>query len=143
MRQICNFLDVPFEERMTTLEGADRSAIASGAHHTMVRSSRIVGGRERAEVLPLALQAKIGRYIARWKQRSHGAWPKYPVERAEGAATSGLAERCLGRVIYQIVLCRDRFVAVVYAVVPIDFARRLRRWFKRRGSKRRLLPTPS
>jgi hypothetical protein len=35
---------------MTSLEGADRSAIASGQHHTLVRGDRILGARCR-EVL--------------------------------------------------------------------------------------------
>lgn len=143
MQQVCSFLDIPFEERMTTLEGADRSAIASGAHHSMVRSGRIVGGRKRAEILAPALQVKIGRYIARWEQRSHGAWPKYPVKRPEGVARAGRAELCLDRIIYQSVLCRDKFVALVYAVVPVNFGRRFRAWLKHRSLKRALLPTSS
>jgi Sulfotransferase family len=80
MRHVCQFLDVPFEERMASLEGGDRSAIRPGEIHKLVRSDRIVGQRKQAEDLPAEVQAKIGRYICYWKQRSNGAWPKYPVE---------------------------------------------------------------
>src|SRR5258707_14868175 len=48
---ICDFIGVPFDPRMASLEGADRSAGYNGDHHSMVKSSRIVPNRERPEVL--------------------------------------------------------------------------------------------
>src|ERR1700690_236174 len=142
MRQICSFLDIPFEERMTSLKGADRSAIASGVHHSMVRSGRIVGNRERTEVLPTALQAKVGRYLCRWEQR-YGAWPQYPLDRPKGLVPTGFGELWFDRVAYECGLLRDRFVALIYALVPVDVARRLRAWLKHRSFKRGLLPMSS
>ncbi len=140
MRQICQFLELPFEERMVSLEGADRSAVASGEHHMMVRSDRIVGPRARAEVLPPALRAKISRYVCRWKQRSNGEWPKYPLELAPGTQPPSRLELLIDRVRYQEFLCRDRLVAAVYAVVSIGLARKLRSWLRRRSPTERLLP---
>lgn len=141
MRQICRFLDVPFEQRMTSLEGADRSAIASGPHHATVRSRRIVGQRKRAENLSLALQAKVSRYICRWERRDCEGWPKYPVERPKVALEAGFGELLLDRIIYEGVLCRDRFVALVYWAVPVNLARRLRAGLQHRNFKRGLLPS--
>ena len=141
MQQICHFLDIPFEEGMTSLEGADRSAIASGPHHTLVRSDRIVGQRKRAETISPVLQAKISRYVCRW-ERQYGVWPKYPIERPKVPLAAGFGERLLDRVAYQCVLCRDKFVALVYAVVPIGLARRLRAWLQQRSFRRGLLVMP-
>src|SRR2546430_14329021 len=41
LTEICNFIGIPFDPRMNSLEGADRSAIYNGAHHSMVKSSAI------------------------------------------------------------------------------------------------------
>ena len=49
MQEICQFLDVSFEDQITSLKGADRSAIFSGEHHTLVRSDRIVSEPEKTE----------------------------------------------------------------------------------------------
>src|SRR5262249_1317894 len=85
MQRICRFLEIPFDERMTTLAGADRSAIASGAHHLKVRGNTILGQKARGEVLAPALEAKIIRYICRWKQQYEGKWPRYPMALPAGA----------------------------------------------------------
>lgn len=135
MRQICQFLDVPFESRITSLEGADRSAISSGEHHAMVRRDRVVGQRKHADLLSPVLQAKISRYICRWKRRYDGKWPKYPLELPEGIRPPSLFERWRDRMAYQVVLGRDKMVAVIYAVVPLDLARWLRYWLRRRSYK--------
>jgi hypothetical protein len=139
MRLICDFLEVPFEARMTSLEGADRSAIATGQHHAMVRSNRILGQKTRAEALSPALQAKIRRYVCRWRLRYQGKWPKYPLEPLEGVRQPGRVELWLDRVTYQGALWRDKFVALTYAVVPIGLARWLRARLQHRSFKRGVL----
>jgi hypothetical protein len=140
MQRICNFLEVPFEAQMTSLEGADRSAIGSGRHHEMVRSNFILGLRTRAEPLSPALRAKIARYVCRWKQRYDGRWPKYPLELPEGTTPPSFLELWRDRIVYRCVLCRDKTVALIYAVAPIGIAHWLRRQFRRRSYKRGLLP---
>ncbi len=92
MQEISRFLEIPFEERMTSLEGGDRSAIRPGEIHELVRSNRIVGQRRQIEVLPAEVRAKISRYISFWKLRYAGAWPKYPVEPAETTQAASSAE---------------------------------------------------
>ncbi len=92
MRQICEFLEIPFEERMTSLDGADRSAIYSREPHAMVRGDAIVGRRKSTDALSPALRAKIDRYICRWRQHSGGNWPKYPTVLRKGTPPPSLFE---------------------------------------------------
>lgn len=139
MQQICRFLQIPFDERMASLEGADRSAIASGSHHLMVRRDKIFG-RTRTGDLPPRVRAKVARYICRWKGHYGTSWPKYP--RSVEVSTKGpsLLEMWGDRMIYKVVLGRDSLVAVIYAVVPMRTARALRAWIRRAGPNRGLLP---
>jgi len=127
MRQICEFLEVPFEARTTALQGADRSAMPSGGHHEMVRGDRVVDKRNRGDHLPSALQAKIGRYICRWK-RSYDGWPHYPAEQPVAVRPPGPLELWCDWITYQVALCRDKTVALIYALVPMSVARQLREW---------------
>ena len=46
MRGICEFLEVPFVPEVTSLEGADRSAVIGGEQHSMVKGKQIVETRE-------------------------------------------------------------------------------------------------
>jgi len=123
MRKICQFLDIPFEESVTTLEGANRSAISEGEHHAMVRSNRIDGKRKQAEILPPHTIAKVRRYIYRWKQRSGGAWPKYPVDLPAGARPPSTFEYLWDWAVYRTVEFGDKLVQVVYAIVPLTLVR--------------------
>jgi hypothetical protein len=40
-RRICDYLEIPFDERMTTLQGADLSPIYNHPHHLKLRSEKI------------------------------------------------------------------------------------------------------
>lgn len=133
MRQICVFLELPFESRVASLEGADRSAIYSGQHHAMVRSEQVVGHRKQTDLLTPALKAKVNRYICRWKRRYDGKWPKYPLQPSAGSRPPSLIELWRDRITYQLVRCQDKMVAVIYAVLPIDVARWLRSWLHQRN----------
>jgi len=133
MRQICLFLELPFESRITSLQGAERSAIFSGQHHALVRGERVVGQRKQVGLLSPALRAKINRYNCRWKRRYEGKWPKYPLQLSEGSRPPGTVELWRDRIIYYVVQCQDKMVAVIYAVVPINLARRLRCWLRQRS----------
>src|SRR5215831_7880651 len=62
MQGICKFLDIPFEARMTSLEGADRSAICPGECHTLVKKDKIVDQRRKQETLSPNMRGKIERY---------------------------------------------------------------------------------
>lgn len=132
MLQICQFLEIPFESQMASLEGADRSAISSGQHHAMVRGDRVVAERKRTIALLPAVQAKISRYTSRWKLHYQG-WPKYPGGEPDGIAPPRLLELLSDRVIYHLVLCRDKIVAFVYALIPLNLARQFRAWVRQRS----------
>lgn len=140
MRQICLFLELPFESRITSLEGADRSAICSGQHHAMVRSERVVAQRKEADFLSPALKAKVNRYICRWRRCYDGKWPKYPLQLPESTRPPSVIELWCDWITYQVALCRDKMIAVIYAVMPIDLARWLRCWLRQRSCAKRSLP---
>ncbi len=139
MRQICLFLELPFESRITSLQGAERSAIFSGQHHAMVRSERVVGQRKQADLLSPALRAKVNRYICRWKSLHDSKWPKYPLQLPEGTRPPSAIELWRDRIIYRVVQCQDKMVAVIYAAVPINLARRLRRWLRQHSRAKKSL----
>jgi hypothetical protein len=120
MRQMCGFLEIPFDPRSASLEGADRSAIFSGTHHERVRSNVIDTHRKSTEALPPAAQAKIGRYICMWRRRSGGAWPKYPRELAEGTRPPGLIEALKDRIAYQSLRLFDRMTVMIYSIAPLS-----------------------
>jgi hypothetical protein len=130
MRHICLFLELPFESRITSIGGAERSAIFSGQHHAMVRSERVVGRKGQSDLLSSALKAKVNRYICLWKRRYDGEWPKYPLQLSENTSPPSLIERCRDRVTYQVVHGQDKMTAVIYGIVPLDLARRLRSWIR-------------
>lgn len=141
MQQICSFLQIPFDQRMATLDGADRSAISSGVHHLKVRGNTILGQKARREVLAPARRAKISRYVLRWKQQHEGKWPKYPEALPAGAHAPSVLELCCDRVLFKALLWRDELVALIYTAVPMEVARALRFWIRRRGRKGGILPT--
>jgi hypothetical protein len=97
----------------------------------MVRSEQVVSQRKQTDLLSLALKAKVNRYICRWKRRYHGQWPKYPLQLSAGSQPPSLMELWTDWITYQVVLCQDKMIAVIYAVLPIDVARWLRCWRNR------------
>jgi Sulfotransferase family len=140
MQQICHFLEIPFESQITSLAGADRSAILLGPHHAMVRGDRIVERRKQAEILSPMMRAKVGRYNCLWKRRYEGKWPKYPLEVPDSTRPPGLVELWRDLMIYRSVRCRDMMITVIYAIMPVGLARGLRHWSQQRSYKRGLLP---
>jgi hypothetical protein len=132
MQHICQFLEIPFERRMTSLEGADRSAIQGGErqHHALVRSDRIVRQAEHDQFVSSALRHKLDRYACRWMRSVDAKWQKYQRQLPESGRPTGLVEIWCDRIIYQSLLCWDEMVKVIYALLPLAFARSLRCWFR-------------
>jgi hypothetical protein len=125
MKQICRFLEIPFEERMTTLEGGDRSAIRPGEIHQLVRGNRIVAQRKSADTLSLKTQAKISRYICYWKLQSGGVWPKYPLEIPEGTQPPSTLESLRDRAIDGARRLRDKTsVVVLHQIRPVLYPKK-------------------
>jgi hypothetical protein len=123
MQQICQFLKLPFEPKVASLEGTDLTALTRGQHHASVRSNRIEGPRKHADVLPPVTAAKSERYICYWKQRYGSKWPKYPLELPEGTRPASLVERWHDRFTYERLLLWDKLVIIIYAIAPLGLAR--------------------
>jgi hypothetical protein len=125
MQGICWFLQIPFDPRMASLNGADRSAIYEAPQHAGVKSEKIGVKAPHNEVLPDGLGEKISRYVAHWKKESGGAWPAYP--RGNGdAQLPTLIERICDEIYFRALRVLDRFTALVYCFAPIGLLRRYR-----------------
>jgi hypothetical protein len=134
MEHICSFLGLSFEPGITSLEGADRSAIAGldRKHHTLVQGDRIVALRSHAETLSPAVRAKVDRYICRWKQFYDGKWPTYPMEMPPNSKPPTVAEISWDNLANRGIMYSDNIVTLAYAATPIAFARlwRARPWLR-------------
>jgi hypothetical protein len=115
---MCDFIGVPFDPRMTSLEGADRSAIYNGEHHAGVKSSSIMTTRERPEVLSAELKSKVERYAMFWRKESGGAFPVHAVF-SEHAKPAPWSERLADRIRHRTLRTADQIVPWAYAMVPI------------------------
>jgi Sulfotransferase family len=128
---ICNFIGVAFDPRMNSLEGADRSAIYNGDHHSTVKGTMIVSNRERPEVLSPELKNKVERYIVFWRNQYGGKWPVHAAV-SDGTKAVSTFERICDRARYGPLRALDLVVPVAYSFVP------LRVWQKYRELKSRL-----
>jgi hypothetical protein len=136
MEAICEFLRIPFDPKMATLQGADRSAIFSHEHHKSVKGEKIVSQAPRPEVLPPALKSKIDRYLAYWKEQYGGQWPAYP-PLPESFVKPSFLERACDLASFRTLQAWDRAVAVAYCFLPIALLRGYR------SLKRQNQPMPS
>jgi LPS sulfotransferase NodH len=114
---ICEFIGIQFDPKMTSLEGADRSAVYNGDHHSMVKSSSIVADRVRPEVLSPELKAKVARYSAYWRKESTGEFPVKTVI-PDGTVPASLFERTKDRIRHTLLRIKDAIVLFAYAFVP-------------------------
>lgn len=125
---ICDFLQIPFDPQMASLEGADRSAIYDAGHHAGVKS-KTIGARteqDRDEVLPLPLKNKIDRYVSCWQREYGGDWPLYPKMPTGSRLQPGVLERSWDEVLFRCLRAFDRFTSLVYCYAPISLLRRYR-----------------
>ncbi|MFZ0760260.1 MAG: sulfotransferase [Candidatus Sulfotelmatobacter sp.] len=118
MMAISEFLKIPYDSRMGSLEGADRSAIFSADHHALVKGQNIVSRPHRPEVLAPRLRRKIDRYVVYWKRIYGGTWPVYPLV-PEGSAEASFLERVFDKLAFNIFRAWDRTVALVYCFAPL------------------------
>jgi Sulfotransferase family len=125
MQGICWFLQIPFDPRMASLEGADRSAIYEAPQHAGVKSEKIGVKPARNTSLPEGLGEKIARYVAYWKKESAGSWPMYPAS-AGDAEPATFVERARDEAYFRALRALDHFTAFVYCYVPIVVLRRYR-----------------
>jgi len=123
---ICNFIGIPFDPRMNSLEGADRSAIYNGDHHSMVKSTTIVANRERPEVLSPELKSKVERYVVYWRKQSGGKWPLNAAV-TDGTKPASWLERTRDRIHHRLLRTFDLIVPVLYSLIPIPIWQKYRR----------------
>ena len=126
---ICRFLEIPFDPRMVSLEGADRSAIYDAEHHALVKGKQIVAGGRRKRILPPPLEKKIARYVNHWRGEFGGRWPVYPSRDAISADSrrAGWMERTSDRLTYRSLRAFDRAIASLYCFAPLSILRLYRR----------------
>jgi len=120
---ICKFLDIRFDQRMTQLDGADRSAIYNAAHHSGVKSDKIGLDKKRKEVLSPALKRKIESYVAYWKEEYGSTWPMYPQSANSGVGQPGMLRRSMDKALFRGLREFDKFTSYVYCYAPIGLLR--------------------
>ena len=118
MNGICEFLAIPFDPRMATLHGSDRSAIYEGSHHDSVKGERILNSRSREEVLPPRVLHKIQRYVSYWRKQYDGSWPRYPQSESCECDSPGSGQRFRDELLYRGLRKLDHFTEFVYCYAP-------------------------
>jgi hypothetical protein len=119
MRGICEFLEIPFDARMATLEGADRSTIDQAPQHELVRGNQIVAKAERKEVLSPELKLKIGRYMRLWKQEYGDGWLLLQGRTVEPGDLPSAWEQFKDRMQYRMFRKFDSMVVIIYSFAPL------------------------
>jgi hypothetical protein len=131
MRQVCEFLQIPCDDSLSHLQGADRSAIFDGRHHANVKGDNIVRG-PRPELAGSALRPRISQYVARWHRLYGTAWPPYPQSADNAVQLPNRFSRLIDLLLYKLSRTRDRISPIVFSFIPISLLRRYR------ASKQRL-----
>ena len=126
MQGVCSFLDIDFDRRMVSLKDADRSAIYEAGHHEMVNSEKIVADNKKTEVLPEDIRHKVACYIAYWKRKSGGSWPRYPESVSARAGFMFFFEQLVDRALYRGLRWFDEMVAFIYCYFPLEMLRQYR-----------------
>jgi hypothetical protein len=132
MREVCRFLEIPYRDELADLQGADRSAIFKGAHHSLIRGDEIVS-TPRAVVLDQAIQRKVHGYVKLWKRRYNGEWPPFALADADNVALPRLSQRVGNQVAYRTVRACDQFRHICFAYAPLAWLRSYRSTKARRA----------
>jgi hypothetical protein len=119
MRGVCKFLDIPYDARMTSLGGADRSAVYEGNHHKQVRSSSIVPPEMRSEVLPPDFKKKIQKYMRLWREEYGAEWPPPSRLPDQDFGKPSRFEMLWDRAQYRGLRTFDLMVRVAYCFAPL------------------------
>lgn len=138
MKAICQFLELPYDSRMSNLAGADRGAISDFRHHSLVKGEKIVATRNGYEGLPRELQDKIERYLKLWHERYKGEWPAYPKSLSPETASPSLWERVSDRATYSFLQFTHHFAPVIFSFVPTAVWKRYRTYIAAKRIRRLL-----
>jgi len=119
MRGICEFLGIPYVSAITSLAGADRSAVFEGAHHSMVKGRQIVSSRERKGTLPPRIGKKIRQYKALWKAESGEEWLLCRYFGDSSETRLGKWERLRDSLFFSLLRLKDEVPRIAYSVLPL------------------------
>lgn len=134
MKGICEFLQIPFDPRMSSLKNADRSAVFDEGHHALVKSSEIVSSAERPDVLSSGVKSKIARYTRLWEEEYAGQWPVYSSADMSDQKKPSWVEREMDRLIYHLLRTYDLGIIFLYCFAPMSLLQRYRALKRRTAS---------
>jgi hypothetical protein len=116
MRKVCNFLDIPYDSSLTTLAGADRSAVYAGRHHNLLRENAIVAG-PRVDVIEPSLRRRVSGYVALWRQIEAGS------DDSIALGIPSFAEMRLDQLRYRLFRALDALIRLGFCFLPIPLLR--------------------
>ena len=126
LHQICRFLGIPFVSAMTTLEGADLSAVFNGDHHNILKNSDEARRQSNppGEDASNSLYQKIERYHGVW----HSRFPNWRLACGQQTPlTPGRWEECVDRLTFRALCAADQFRRWLFAFLPLSCWRTYRR----------------
>jgi len=116
MQKVCNFLGIPYDHSLSTLAGADRSAVYAGRHHNLLRENAIVAA-PRPDVLEPGLRQRVVRYVALWRQIDAG------IDRSIPHVVPSFAEMQLDQFRYRLFRTLDTLIRLGFCFLPIPLLR--------------------
>ena len=119
-RGLCEFLGVPFDERMRHLNKADLSAIYQAPHHAYLRRGIIERQQYAEELVPPAVVAKLERYRHRWEQMQTGG---LLLPAAPAPALPNRAELVYHTVTGKFLTWYDSMVRAGFEFLPLSWLR--------------------
>lgn len=120
MQKVCKFLDIPYDHSLSTLVGADRSAVYAGRHHNLLRENAIVAG-PRLDVIEPSLHRRVLRYVALWRQIEAG------IDDSITHDIPSFAEMQLDQFRYRLFRTLDTLIRLGFCFLPIRLLRFYRR----------------
>lgn len=128
-RNICRFLDIEFDNKMTALAGADLSAIFHAPHFEHLRLGKI-GRRQATHQINPRVVEKLRRFDNRWDRLCHELLNfQY---NAESGPEPGAFERVYDRILGRLLCGLDGAVRVGFEFLPLPWLRTYRQakaWF--------------
>jgi hypothetical protein len=119
LRQVCDFLGIPFDPKILETKSFDLSNISPGFQPERVHRSRIDSASRRKERFPPELVAKASRYAALWLER----FPRLEFARVltanPGDAKPTTLELMKDRISYRFWLGYDELKRQVLCRIPI------------------------
>ena len=116
MQKVCNFLGIPYDHSLSTLAGADRSAVYAGRHHNLLRENAIVAA-PRPDVLEPGLRQRVVRYVALWRQIDAG------IDRSIPHVVPSFAGMQLDQFRYRLFRTLDTLIRLGFCFLPIPLLR--------------------